>query len=219
MRALGGARRLRGLREVDDRVLVLELLLVLPALLRQSGVAVLQLREHLFQQPDGSGLEVRDQRLFRVLGTDRNRLLGKDVARVEAGVHVVVGHADLGLAVADRPRPGMRSAPFREQRRMPVHDPESRHVDRLLRDEPRKACTKPDVGPVGAEQRPDRVLRGGEDHVGLACGQDEGLGLLAERPPDDHRRHLVPERRDDPAVPLDDRDDLGEKDDAHARRD
>ncbi len=36
-------------------------------------------------------------------------------------------------------------------------------------------------------------------------------------PPDDHRRHLVPERGDDLGVALDDRDDLREEDDAHQR--
>src|SRR4051812_24280979 len=85
----------RRLREVDDRVLGLEVALVLPSHLRQPRVAGFQLREHLLQQPDGRGLEVRDQRLLGVVGTDRDRLLRQDVARVEGRVHEVIGHPDL----------------------------------------------------------------------------------------------------------------------------
>ncbi len=108
-------------------------LLVLPAHLRHTGVAGLELREHLRQQPAGRDLEVRDQRLLGVVGADRNRLLSQDVAGVERRVHEVIRHPDLGLAGADRPGPRMRPATLREHRRMAVHDPERRRVDRLLR--------------------------------------------------------------------------------------
>jgi hypothetical protein len=100
---------------------------------------------------------------------------------------------------------------------MAVDDPERRHVDRLLRDQPREAGAEADVRPIGSEKRADRMLGRGEHHVGPVRSADELLRGLMERATDDHRRDLVPECRCELDVALDDRDDLRENDDAHAR--
>ena len=100
---------------------------------------------------------------------------------------------------------------------MAVDDPERRHVDRLLRDQPREAGAEADVRPIGTEKRADRMLRGGEHDVGRVRRADELVRGLMERSTDDHRRDVVPKCCRELDVALDDRDDLREDHDAHAR--
>ena len=45
-----------------------------------------------------------------MLVAERHTRLTEDVARIELGVHVVEGEADLALAVSNRPRDGARAA-------------------------------------------------------------------------------------------------------------
>ena len=74
----------------------------------------------------------------RVVVLDRHRRLGEDRPRVELGIHAVPGHAQLAVALADRPGERDRPAVARQRRRVLVDDAEARHVERLLRDLPRK---------------------------------------------------------------------------------
>src|SRR5262249_47978801 len=61
--------------------------LVLAARLGLATIAACQARERLGQQLDRQPLELRDERLHRLLGIERRRPLREHVARVELGVH------------------------------------------------------------------------------------------------------------------------------------
>ena len=94
-----------GLRRIDEHVVVLEQALVLAALLRLPAVAAASRSNTTGRSSTAAAPSFEPDVLHRPLVVERHRRLGQGSRRCRTLVHQVVGQADLGLAVADRPAP------------------------------------------------------------------------------------------------------------------
>ena len=141
-------------------------------------------------------------------GKDRNLPLQHDRARVGALVHEVDRAARLRLARLERPPLGVEARELREQRRMDVQDPAPPPRDELRREEPHVARQADEVGPrlvedrAGSRPRAAR-LDGSASRSTAKAGSPRSLARASPRASGDVG---------------DDRDDLGVRDRARARR-
>ena len=211
-------------RPIDPRVLGLEEVEVArhALVLRVAGIALRDpLEDARAACSPPPSRELRRELLPTVLVTERDRHLTEDVPRVELGVHVVEGEADLALPVADRPRDGARAAVARKERRVPVDDAVPRSRERVRRDLPREPDAERDVRLEVPQERSDATARRRHDDVELRRSRlDELIELrvaLRIAPNAEQRDRLVPLRPQHRRETLDRRRDLRDEDDSHPR--